>query len=80
MMEFKAMIERLNQLYHQSRERELTREELVERDRLRRIYLDGIRNQVQNSLEGMNGSGQAGAEPDRHQCDGNCRCGRDCRH
>jgi uncharacterized protein YnzC (UPF0291/DUF896 family) len=78
-MELKAVIERLNQLYHQSQARELTREELAERDRLRRIYLDGIRNQVQTSLEGMKSSGQAEAGQ-VHQCGDNCRCGHNHRH
>jgi uncharacterized protein YnzC (UPF0291/DUF896 family) len=70
-MEVKAAIERLNQLYHQSQTRKLTEEELAERNRLRRIYLDGIRNQVQTSLEGMKRTGRDEAEagPGRnHQC------------
>jgi uncharacterized protein YnzC (UPF0291/DUF896 family) len=68
-MEVKAVIERLNQLYHQSQTRKLTGEELAERDRLRRVYLDGIRNQVQTSLKGMKRTGRDEAETGRnHQC------------
>ena len=36
-------IERINELTRLSRERELTHEELVEREALRREYLDGFR-------------------------------------
>ena len=49
-------IERINELTCLSRERELTHEELVEREALRREYLDGFRQNaraVQALIEGI---------------------------
>ena len=43
-------IERISELTRLSRERELTHEELVERDALRREYLDGFRQNMQACL------------------------------
>ena len=44
-------IERISELTRLSRERELTHEELVEREALRREYLDGFRQNMQAVLE-----------------------------
>ena len=46
-------IERINELTRLSRERELTHEELVEREALRREYLDGFRQNAQAVLENV---------------------------
>lgn len=45
------VIERLNELYHKSQQGPLSMEELAERDRLRRIYLDSIKEQLKMSLD-----------------------------
>ena len=46
-------IERISELTRLSRERELTHEELVEREALRREYLDGFRQNMQAVLENV---------------------------
>ena len=46
-------IERINELTRLSRERELTHEELVEREALRREYLDGFRQNARDVLESV---------------------------
>ena len=46
-------IERINELTRLSRERELTHEELVEREALRREYLDGFRQNARAVLESV---------------------------
>lgn len=46
-------IERISELTRLSRERELTHEELVEREALRREYLDGFRQDMQAVLESV---------------------------
>lgn len=46
-------IQRINELTRLSRERELTHEELVEREALRREYLDGFRQNARAVLENV---------------------------
>ena len=46
-------IERINELTRLSRERELTHEELVEREARRREYLDGFRQNARAVLENV---------------------------
>lgn len=46
-------IERISELTRLSRERELTHEELVEREALRREYLDGFKHNMQAVLESI---------------------------
>ena len=46
-------IERINELTRLSRKRELTHEELVEREALRREYLDGFRQNARAVLENV---------------------------
>lgn len=46
-------IERINELTRLSREQELTHEELVEREALRREYLDGFRQNARAVLENV---------------------------
>ena len=46
-------IERINELTRLSRERELTHEELVEREAPRREYLDGFRQNARAVLESV---------------------------
>ena len=48
-----AKIERISELTRLSRERELTHEELAEREALRREYLDGFRQNMQAVLENV---------------------------
>lgn len=45
--------ERISELTRLSRERELTHEELVEREALRREYLDGFRQNARAVLENV---------------------------
>jgi len=45
------VIKRLNELYHKSQQGPLSPEELAERDRLRRIYLDSIKEQFRGTLD-----------------------------
>lgn len=51
MPELKEVIKRLNELYHQSLQEPLSPAELAERDRLRRIYLNSIREQFKVTLD-----------------------------
>lgn len=51
MPELKEVIKRLNELYHKSQQEPLSHEELGERDRLRRIYLDSIKEQFRRTLD-----------------------------
>lgn len=46
-------IERISELTRLSRERELTHEEFVEREALRREYLEGFRQNMQAVLESV---------------------------
>lgn len=46
-------IERINELTRLSRVRELTHEELIEREALRREYLDGFKQNMQAVLESV---------------------------
>ena len=46
-------IERISELTRLSRERELTHEELVEREALRREYIEGFRQNMQAVLESV---------------------------
>lgn len=46
-------VERISELTRLSRERELTHEELVEREALRREYLDGFRQNARAVLENV---------------------------
>ncbi len=45
------VIKRLNELYHKSQQGPLSTEELAERDRLRRVYLDSIKEQFKVTLD-----------------------------
>lgn len=51
MPELKEVIKRLNELYHKSLQEPLSSAELAERDRLRRIYLNYIREQFKVTLD-----------------------------
>ena len=50
-MDMKQLVDRLNEIYKESKSRSLNVEELAERDRLRKEYLAIIKDQVRNSLE-----------------------------
>lgn len=67
-MEFKAVIARLNELYHHAQQGELTGAELEERERLRRVYLNTIRQQVEATLAGTKPG------PDGHVHSPGCGC------
>lgn len=47
----KELVDRLNELYRESKQRTLSPEELQERDQLRREYLAMIKDQIRNSLD-----------------------------
>jgi len=80
-MEMNQLIQRLNELYHQSKAKELNEVELVERDGLRKEYLDMIRHQVKGSLdqiEIVDPEVKEKVKEKEHDCDGNCNCGSEC--
>lgn len=60
------VIERLNELYHKSQKEPLTKEELAERDRLRRIYLDSIKEQFKITLDRVEIVDEAGNKVGPH--------------
>ncbi len=51
----KAKIDRINELGRIAKERELTEDEITERDELRREYLKFFRAQIRGEIEGKNG-------------------------
>lgn len=65
-MDMPEVIARLNELYHKSRQVALSPEELAERDRLRKIYLGYIRNQVKVTLDSIEVVDEAGNLIDPH--------------
>ena len=50
-MEMKEVIARINELAHKAKAEGLTPEELVERDKLRRIYIDSVKANLVGQLE-----------------------------
>ena len=50
-MEMKKVIARINELAHKAKAGPLTPEELAERDRLRRIYIDSVKANLVGQLE-----------------------------
>ncbi len=50
-MEMEKVIARINELYHKSKEGPLTEEELQERAKLRRIYIDSVKANLVGQLE-----------------------------
>ena len=50
-MNMKEVIARINQLAHKAKVGPLTPEELAERDRLRRIYIDSVKANLVGQLE-----------------------------
>ena len=50
-MDIKKLIERLNELYRESKARTLTVEELQERDELRKEYIGLIKDQVRCTID-----------------------------
>ena len=50
-MEMKEVIARINELAAKNKAEGLTEEELVERDKLRRIYIDSVTGNLKNHLE-----------------------------
>ena len=50
-MHMNEVIARINELAHIAKERELTAEELSERDKLRRIYIDSVKANLTGQLE-----------------------------
>lgn len=70
-MDMPEVIARLNELYHKSRQVALSPGELAERDRLRKIYLGYIRNQVKVTLDSIEIVDEAEKLKDHHcNCDG----------
>ena len=50
-MNMNEVIARINELAHKAKEGPLTPEELAERDRLRRIYIDSVKANLVGQLE-----------------------------
>ncbi len=50
-MSMDEVIARINELARTAKERALTEEELVERDKLRRIYIDSVKANLVGQLE-----------------------------
>ncbi len=50
-MNMNKVIARINVLAKKNKEEGLTEEELVERDKLRRIYIDSVTGNLKNQLE-----------------------------
>ena len=50
-MDMDAVIKRINELAAKNKAEGLTEEELVERDKLRRIYIDSVKANLVGSLE-----------------------------
>lgn len=50
-MDMNEVIARINVLAKKNKEEGLTEEELVERDKLRRIYIDSVTGNLKNQLE-----------------------------
>lgn len=50
-MEMKHVIARINELAHKAKAEGLTAEELSERDKLRRIYIDSVKANLVGQLE-----------------------------
>lgn len=74
-MELKQVIARLNELYHKGKLVGLTGTELEERDRLRRIYLDSIKQQIKANLERIEV-----VHPENTCVSGQCNCNCECDH
>jgi uncharacterized protein YnzC (UPF0291/DUF896 family) len=73
-MELKTVIAQLNAIYQKSKQGALTATELEERDRLRRIYLDAMKQQVRGSLESIKIIDAESDDTVKHHHD--CDCGR----
>ena len=50
-MDMNQVIERINQLAKKAKAEDLTQEELTERDKLRRIYIDSVKASLVGQLE-----------------------------
>lgn len=50
-MNMNEVIARINELAKKNKEEGLTAEELVERDKLRRVYIDSVTGNLKNQLE-----------------------------
>ena len=50
-MDMNAVIARINELAHKAKAQGLTAEELQERDKLRRIYIDSVKANLVGNLE-----------------------------
>ena len=50
-MHMKEVIARINELAHKAKAGPLTQEELAERDKLRRIYIDSVKANLVGQLE-----------------------------
>lgn len=50
-MHMKEVIARINELAHKAKAEGLTPEELAERDKLRRIYIDSVKANLEGQLE-----------------------------
>ncbi|MDF2839549.1 MAG: hypothetical protein K0Q99_320 [Clostridia bacterium] len=70
----KEDIERINMLSKKAREQELSDEEKVEQQALRRKYIEYIKSQVKVQLDSIE------YVEDKHDCNSGCSCGHDHKH
>jgi len=64
------LIQRINELARKKKSQGLTPEEQVEQQKLYRIYLDAVKQQITAQLEA------AGIKPKAHVCQDGCTCHR----
>ena len=69
------IVERINSLYHKSQAGGLTEEEKDEQQRLRRVYLDAIKGNLQSQLEYVGLEKNREAEGAGCTCH-SCKCGK----
>jgi uncharacterized protein YnzC (UPF0291/DUF896 family) len=70
----KEDIDRINFLSRKSREQELSNDEKIEQQELRRRYIDYIKSQVKVQLDSIE------YVEDKQDCDCGCSCGHDHGH
>ena len=52
-MTIDEVIKRVNELYHLSKERELTQEEAQEQKEMRKLYIESVKNNLQVQLDNV---------------------------
>jgi uncharacterized protein YnzC (UPF0291/DUF896 family) len=75
-MDLKEVIAQLNAIYHKSQQTDLTAAQLAERDRLRGIYLEAMKQQVRTSLDAIKVADPGPSDPKKTPRNHDCDCGR----